>query len=352
MTPTRIIAGPLSPTGVSGNRDVLDTAVEALATAHRGAAVAIVAPLGMTTGAAGKADPDGRAMTPDTPIRIASLTKSFTAAAILRLWETGRLDLDAPIGALIPAAQGELLRAGGHDPTAITVRHLALHSSGLADHAQAAAFQSAVFADPGRVWTRGGQLAVLVEAASPVGQPGAQFHYSDTGYVILGGIIERQTGLHLGDAIRDLLRLKETTIRWEGEPPADGAVRAHQWVDETDTFFIHGSVDAFGGGGMIASVEATARAYDALISGSVFDTPRTLETMLTAPGHPEGSPYRMGFYADRLSGFAVYRHAGFWGIEALVVPERRLVIVAAVLDQTGSADLRMLVDRLALDQMQ
>ena len=227
-----------------------------------------------------------------------------------------------------------------------------MHASGLADHAKSEAFQSAVFADPGRVWTRSDQLAVLVEATSPVGQPGAQFHYSDTGYVILGGIIERQTGLPLGDAIRDLLRLKETAIRWEGEPPAGGAVRAHQWIGKTDTFFIHGSVDVFGGGGMIASVEATARAHAAMISGSVFDTPRTLEMMLTAPGLPQGSPYRMGFYADRLAGVAVYRHAGFWGFEALVVPERRLVIVAAVLDQTGSADLRMLVDRLALDQMQ
>lgn len=103
---------------------------------------------------------------------------------------------------------------------------------------------------------------------------------------------------------------------------------------------------------MIASVEATAQAYANLISGSVFDTPRTLVTMLTAPGHPEGSAYRMGFYAERLSGIPVYRHPGFWGIEALVVPERRLVLVAAVLDQAGSAHLRQLVDRLALDRMQ
>lgn len=352
MKPTRIITGPPSPTGVSADQDLLGAGVKALAAAHRGAAVAIVTPLGMFSDAAGKADPDGRAMTPDTPLRIASLTKSFTAAAILRLWETGRLDLDTPIGAMIPAAEDALLRAGGHDPTAITVRHLLMHASGLADHSEADAFQAAVFADPGRVWTRGDQLAVLVEATSPVGQPGGQFHYSDTGYVILGGIIECQTGLPLGDATRDLLGLKETAIRWEGEPPADGAARAHQWFGETDTFFIHGSVDAFGGGGMIASVEATARAYTSLIIGSVFDTPRTLETMLTAPGHPEGSPYRMGFYSDRLSDVAIYRHAGFWGIEALVVSEQRLVIVAAVLDQAGSADLRMLVDRLALDRMQ
>jgi D-alanyl-D-alanine carboxypeptidase len=351
MTPTRIIAGPSSPTGFSADQDLLGAGVKALGAAHRGAAVAIVDPFGMVSLAAGDADPDGRAMTPGTPIRIASLTKSFTAAAILRLWETGHFDLDGPISALIPAAQTDMLRAGGYDPTAITVRHLLMHSSGLADHAETDSYQAAVFADPGRVWTRADQLAVLLEATEPTGLPGARFHYSDTGYVILGGIIERQTALPLGQAVRDLLGLDEAAMRWEGEPPAEGAARAHQWIGETDTFPIHGSIDAHGGGGIVASVEATARAYAALIGGSVFDDPQTLEVMLAAPDHPEGSPYRMGFHADRLDGVAVYRHAGFWGVEALVVPEQRLVIVAAVLNQTGSAGLRELVDRLALDWM-
>ena len=354
MKPTRIIAvlaGLSCPTVVSAEQDALNAGVEALAAEHRGAAIAILGPSGMVSAAAGDADPDGRAMTAETPIRIASVTKSFTAAAILRLRETGRLDLDAPIGALIPTEQADMLRAGGYDTTAITVRHLLMHSSGMADHAETDAYQAAVFADPGRVWTRADQLAVLLEATEPVGSAGARFHYSDTGYVILGGIIERRTGLPLGEAIRDLLGLDETAIRWEGEPPAVGPLRAHQWIDETDTFFIHGSVDAHGGGGIVASVEATARAYAALIGGSVFDDPQTLEMMLTAPGHPEGSPYRMGFYADRLDGAAVCRHAGFWGVEALVVPEEGLAIVGAVLEQSGSAGLRDLVDRLARDRM-
>lgn len=343
---------PTRPAAVQADQDALRAAVEAMAAYHRGAAVAIASPSERVSAAAGRADPSGRAMTPDTPIRIASVTKSFTAAASLRLWEMGRLDLDAPISAMIPVAQNDMLLAGGYDPSAITVRHLLMHSGGLADHAETEAFGAAVFANPGRVWTRADQLGVLVEATEPVGSAGTQFHYSDTGYVILGGIIERQTGQSLGDAIGTLLGLNDTGICWEGEQTADADMRAHQWIGETDTYFIHGSVDAFGGGGIIASVEATAQALAASISGSVFDSPKTLDMMLTAPGHPEGSPYRMGFFADRMAGVAVYRHAGFWGVEALVVPEQHLAIVAAVLDQTGSADLRMLVDGLALDQVQ
>ena len=60
--------------------------------------------------AAGVADPDGRAFTPDTPLRIASNTKTFTAATILRLWEKGLLDLDGSISGLIDPAFDALLR--------------------------------------------------------------------------------------------------------------------------------------------------------------------------------------------------------------------------------------------------
>ncbi|WP_425071009.1 serine hydrolase domain-containing protein [Sagittula sp. S175] len=348
MKPRRISAGLSGLTVVPADQNTPNARVEALAADHLGAAVAIVSPFGMVSSAAGDADPDGRVMTPGTPIRIASHTKSFTAAAILRLWETGRFDLDAPIGALIPAAQIDMFRAGGYDPNAITVRPMLLHSSGPADHAKTVSYQAAVFADPGRIWTRADQLAVLREATEPTGLPGARFHFSDTGYAILGGIVERQTGLPLGQAVRDLLRLDETAMRWKGELPADGAARAHPWIGETNTFAIHGSIDAHGGGGIVARVEATARAYAALIGGSVFDDPQTLEVMLAAPDHPEGSPYRMEFHADHLDGVAAYRHAGFWGIEALALPKQRLVIVATVLNHS----LRELVDRLALDWIQ
>jgi len=291
-----LLASIWSPTVVKADQDALNAGVAALASDDWGAAVAIVDPDGMVSSAAGDADPDSRAMTADTPIRIASITTSFTAAAILRLWEAGRLDLDAPISALIPAEPSDMLGAGGYDPTAITVRHLLMHSNGMADHAETEAFQAAVFADPGRVWTKADQLTILLEATAPVGSAGARYHYSDTGYVILGGVIERLTGLTpLSEAMRDLLGLDETAIRWEGEPSADGAGRAHQWIGEIDTIFIHCSVDAHGGSGIVASVETTARAYAALISGSAFDNPHLLETMLTAPGHPEAATTEWGF---------------------------------------------------------
>ena len=103
----------------------------------------------------GLADPaTGRALTVDTPVRIASNTKTFTAAAVLRLWEQGRVDLDAAIGGLINPRLDRILRADGYDTTAITVRHLLSHSGGLYDHGGDKRFVESLMTNPGKVWTR------------------------------------------------------------------------------------------------------------------------------------------------------------------------------------------------------
>ena len=79
-----------------------------------GAAIAIAAGDRTTVAATDAAAPDGRAMTAQTPVRLASLTKTFTAAAILRLWEAGRLDLDTPISGLMAPELDRLMQDGGY----------------------------------------------------------------------------------------------------------------------------------------------------------------------------------------------------------------------------------------------
>ena len=82
--------------------------------------------------ATGAADLDAqRPLTVDTPLRIASNTKTFVAATVLRLWEQGRIDLDAPIAPLLTTALDRLLRDDGYRTDRITVRHLLSHSAGL-----------------------------------------------------------------------------------------------------------------------------------------------------------------------------------------------------------------------------
>ena len=160
----------------------------------QGFAIAVLTPDGaMVSAAAGQADPDGRKMSSDTPVRIASITKTMVAVSILRLWEEGLIDLDASIGGLISPEHGELLKSDGYDLEAISVRHVLMHVSGLNDHFAGDAFKGMVMSQPDRRWTRTDQVRFMVETTDPVGDPGKTFAYSDTGYILLGEIVERIT---------------------------------------------------------------------------------------------------------------------------------------------------------------
>ncbi|MEO1046146.1 MAG: serine hydrolase domain-containing protein [Pseudomonadota bacterium] len=311
-----------------------------------GFAIAVIDGERLVTAASGVAAPDGMLMTAQTPFRLASVTKTFVAAAVLRLYEQGQVDLDAPISGLISAEHAQLLEADGYDTGKITVRHLLMHASGLDDHFGTDESKALVFANPLKQWTRTEQIRLLVDATDPLGQPGERFHYSDTGYVLLGEIIETVTGMRLGEAVRTLNRFDAIGIaamRWEplaGEE--QGAARAHQWIDGIDTFALDGSLDAYGGGGLIGNVIDTARYYDALFDGRIFASAETLQLMQQAPSHPEGSPYRLGLFAGRIGNHQVYMHGGFWGVHALHVPSLDLTIVAVALDQSGHKDIRQL----------
>lgn len=99
-----------------------------------------------------------------------------------------------------------MLTGGTYDIGAIAVRHLLMHAGGLADHAEGPACLDAILANPGHVWARTGQIAVMVDLGPPLSDAGAKFTYSDTGYVLPGEVIERATNQPLGQAVRDLLR--------------------------------------------------------------------------------------------------------------------------------------------------
>ncbi len=314
-----------------------------------GFAIVVIGPTAAETytAAAGVADDDGRAFTPDTPLRIASNTKTFTAATILRLWEAGRIDLDAPITGLINPDFDAMLRGGGYDTDAITVRYLLMHTAGLPDHADDA-YVDIVMADPMRQWTRREQLQVGVDNHDPLGSPNAQYSYSDTGYILLGDIIERVTGEPLATAVRRELKFAEIGLDatwWEQaeQRPQNAVQRARQYISGLDTTDWNGSIDVYGGGGLIMSANDLARFMAALMRGEIFDDAATLETMMSAPGHPFPDRYRLGLFPREFQGYDGYTHEGFWGTHARFIPELDVAMSAVVLDQSGYGKMFPLV---------
>src|SRR5205814_1177974 len=189
----------------------LDQLLERFARAHPsfpGIALAVRTPTLNWAGAAGVTDRATHTpLTAGAGFRIASVTKTFTAAAILRLAEDGKLGLNDPIAQHLSPATIVLLRHGGYDVDHIRLKQLLQHTSGLYDYAGDPAFQTFVVAHPRHRWTRAEQVRFAMKHGKPLALPGAAFHYSDTGYVLLGEILERRTGHSLAAAYRSLLHL-------------------------------------------------------------------------------------------------------------------------------------------------
>lgn len=276
-------------------------------------------------------------LSPEQPVRLASNTKTYTAAALLRLVEMGRLSLSDPLAKHLPPSVDSLLRSDGYATDIITIEQVLSHRSGLNEHPAVRSYVAKLRTDPQHHWTPREQLQWLVDSLAPVGPPGAQFRYSDSGYVLLGMIVERYAGQPLGPAVRSLVRFDELGLRhtwWETLEPAPPGVpdRAHQYLGGLDAYGIDPSFDLYGGGGIVAPMADVARFLTALLGGQVFAKRETLETM-NRPRSPEMNGYGMGLFGSTAGGQMGRGHSGFWGTTAMVFPEAGVTIAVAITDQ-------------------
>jgi D-alanyl-D-alanine carboxypeptidase len=345
-----VLATGIEATGASEDpaeaRRRIVAAVEADVAANPsipGEVVAVRGPGLDVTVASGLADvAGGTPLQADTPFRIASVTKTFVAAAVLRLVERQRVRLDAPISKYLSHRSLARLRADGYRPRRITVRHLLQHTAGLFDYAATDAYDDVNVRDPAHRWTRDEQLRFATSHGDPVGEPGEKYHYSDTGYVLLGEILERVTDRSLPKAVRDLIgfrRLGLDDTYWEVlEPTPPGAKpRAHQYYDDFDNIVLDASHDLYGGGGIVSTVSDLTRFYRALFHGKVFHNRRTLRTMLHVPKAGRKSGAAMGIFRVDVDGERCFGHPGYWGTEAIHCPRLDLTF-ARTTNQANDSD--------------
>jgi len=144
------------------------------------------------THAVGLADPrTGRAITPDDPVRVASISKLVVAIAVLRLVEAGRLDLDADVGAYL----GWPVRHPQYPAQPITLALLLSHRAGLSDAAGYVANTStslqAQLAQPGS-W-------------NPKHAPGTWFSYANLGFPVVAAVLERLTNTRFDRLMESLV---------------------------------------------------------------------------------------------------------------------------------------------------
>ena len=263
----------------------------------------------------------------DTPIRIASVTKTFVAAAVLRLVELGRLTLEDPISDHLSADLLDMLRGDGYDVDAITVRHLLTHRSGIADYAgyeenYEGRFQQLIEADPTFQWTRELEVQFAVDNYDPLAEPGAEFHYSDTGYVLLGDLLEQVMDVSsYGAALSELLDfdrlgLTDTFVERLDRAEPDRPL-GHQYIGTLDYTAIDPGQDMYGGGGIVSTTREVSLFFHALFGGEVFDDPATLTEMTTDNGEGEGLGI---FMVPGPDGEPCFTHSGYGGTVAVSCP--------------------------------
>jgi CubicO group peptidase (beta-lactamase class C family) len=257
----------------------------------------------------------GEPVTPDTPFLIGSVSKSFTALAVMRLVEAGTLDLDAGIGTYLDAFAG---RPGG----AITLRQLLSHTSGYSTvqgngpHAETLAAHAAMVAR----WT-------------PAYPPGERWEYSNTNYHLLGAVIEAVTGEDFADHIeRRILApagMTHSFVARDAEP--DGVAHGHRpWFGGKRAYTEReGGQVAAPAGGIFASANDLARYAAIMIDGRDDIVSAAGKAQMLRPASAQSPFYGLGWFIDPQAGTAA--HGGLVpGSEALLtlVPaERKAAIV-------------------------
>ena len=189
----------------------------------------------------------------DTVFRIASMTKSFTAMAILKLRDEGKLSLDDPAERYV--ADLKSLPYPTSDSPRITIRHLLTHSAGFPEDNPWGDQQLADTEDDLSRMLRGG---IPFSTA-----PGTAYEYSNYGFAILGRIVSRASGVPYDDyvtrAILKPLGMTSTTLH-PSRVPADRRAIGYRWEDDRwkeEPSLPHGSFGAMGG--MLTSIRDLSR---------------------------------------------------------------------------------------------
>jgi CubicO group peptidase (beta-lactamase class C family) len=275
----------------------------------------------------GVADPTGRAVTPQTPFFLGSVSKSFTALAIMQLVEAGKIDLDAPVQRYLP----EFRLADPLASQVITVRQLLEQTSGLSTYAGEVAFVGQL-----------DSLATLLRGQSALkaaGPPGAQFQYSNLNYMILGDVIEAVAGIPYAQYVTQRIFAPLGMTHGYASPEqarAEGLATGYQYffglARATASPNNPASVPA---GRLIASAEDMARYLAMWLnegqSGDATLVTPTGRAQLQAPAVPVTSytRYGMGWYTNP-DGSVVWHGGSTENFRASmkILTQERLAVIA------------------------
>ena len=291
---------------------MLDRYVRRLADAGIFSGVVMLAKEGkpVFTAAYGEANRDmHRPNTAETAFNLASVNKMMTAVAIAQLVEAGKLTFDDPLSKFTPDYPNP------RDARRIRIKHLLSHTAGLGDFMQRGVLN-------GRAGTVDGLLRYANDA-EPAFAPGTRFQYSNTGYLLLGKLIERASGEDYYDYMRKHVFLpagmrSAAFHTRERIPPSVAVGYAHDY-ERPGVYVSHRDDLPFRGspaGGGYATAADIVRFTEALRTGRLVSP--AMVRVLTTPKPALGSPdYGFGFMMNPRGGM-VGHTGGFPGVANFV----------------------------------
>jgi D-alanyl-D-alanine carboxypeptidase len=307
----------------------------------------------------------GRPITSDTPMLSASIGKTFVAATVVALAEEGKLALEDPLRRWL-GDEAWYPRLPNAD--SITLRQLLGHRSGLPDHVHEPAFAAAWQAGAASLAPR--ELIALVLDREPLFPAGEGFAYSDTGYLLLGLVIERVTGNAWQDVVRQRfitpLGLAHTGPSNSRNIPglANGYVSQPNMLDLPPTTLDENGVLRWdpavesSGGGFYSTSSDLATWGAALFSGEVLPPAAVAEMAAggAATGSDPASRYGLGVAIIAASEWGPsYGHRGWipgYSSSLRYFPEHGTVVAFMINTDTGIIDtarpvIREIEERLA-----
>lgn len=242
-------------------------------------------------GAVGEATPDGAPMHTDTPFWVASITKLYIAAAILKLHEKGRVSIDDTMAAYLPESlvQGIHQVNGVDYSDKITIRHLLSHSSGLPEYLEIHRKDEECLVDfvaenVDRSWSTEDIVQIVRDVNKPLFAPQfsggkKKIRYSDTNFQLLIAIIENVTEQPIHIAFKEMLYQPlglEQTFHPGTSPVGQVSPVASVWYRDK-LLNVPEAMRCFRD---LNSTASDLLAFmRALVSGKVFDDPATVNLM-------------------------------------------------------------------------
>ncbi|MBK5293233.1 MAG: beta-lactamase family protein [Acidobacteriia bacterium] len=278
----------------------------------------------------------GIALTPQSRFYMASVSKQFTAMAVLLAEQEGKLRLDDPLTRHIPEMPGY---ASG-----IPLRRMLDHTAGLRDYL---ALWNLKGWSTNSVLREAPTLSLVARQKALDFAPGEDHSYSNTGYFLMALVIERATGMNLNAYLQERLfiplGMRATRFQHDHSDPVPN--RAHGHAKSGDGWKIHDtSFDLAGSGGLYSNVE------DMLVWARNFEDPKVgakLLPALAAPGvlndgrtTPNG--YALGLRRATGNGLLTISHSGgAIGYRTFFArwPERRLAIMTLCNGDSSPEDL-------------